>query len=54
MKSEIKKVLKQGDKKIVIIPKNCKIKIGNYVRISPIENEIKKSTKKLMEGFIDE
>jgi len=40
MKYEIKKVLGMGKKKIVIIPKNCKIKIGEYVKIQPIDYEI--------------
>lgn len=51
---EIKKVLKQGNKKIVIIPKNSPYPIGEYVKISSMnEKEVKKSGKKLMEELYD-
>jgi len=56
MNIEIKKILKQGEKKIVIIPKNSNFKTGDYVKISSLDNlqdrnEICKANKKLMENL---
>lgn len=33
---EIKKILQSGKNKIVVVPKNCEMKVGDYVRIEKI------------------
>ena len=45
---EFKRILKQGNKKIVIIPKNCKYKEGEYVKISAIDEIQPKNMNKIL------
>ncbi len=48
---EYKKILKQGDKKIVIIPKNSSSQVGDYVKISAMDEiQPKNMNKPLMGG----
>jgi hypothetical protein len=43
---EIQKIRKQGETKIVTIPKNSDLKIGSYVMLTKIKNPEVESTDK--------